>query len=139
MVIRAVVVARVAATLAIAAGAGCKQRPSDPPSAAAAAPARSGASVASDPCASICERTRPLNCRREASCQDDCQEMARVEACRTEMAATLGCFATQPLTAWACDDDGQAALKDGFCTPEQSRFAGCLQRATTHPARPRAP
>jgi len=137
MPIRAVIATGATLALTMMVGVGCKQKtvaPALPGAATAAAPA----AAAPDPCTAICERTRPLDCRRATSCREDCREMARVQGCEAEMAATLACFASQPLSSWACGDDGQATLKEGFCGLEQRSFAGCFQRLTARPERPTA-
>jgi|KBSMisStandDraft_5_1062788.scaffolds.fasta_scaffold788309_1 hypothetical protein len=103
--------------------------PAAKPASAPAAPAAGG----DDPCPAICERTKPLKCKRTAACRDTCRDMRRVEQCGTEMAAVLSCFARQPQSAWECSDEGDAALKDGFCDEQQGRFASCLQRTAAAP------
>jgi hypothetical protein len=42
---------------------------------------------------------------------------------------------TPQLAHWSCNDDGEAAIKDGFCDAEQGRFASCIQRSGAEPAR----
>jgi hypothetical protein len=128
MAIRGGVAARMALALTIVISAGCKQKTADPASPGAATSVQPGVARGPDPCTAICERTRPLDCRRAASCRSDCRQMAGVEGCGAEMALSLACFAAQPLSSWTCDEDGQAALQQGFCEPEQTRFAGCVRR-----------
>src|SRR5262245_48778559 len=116
--------AALVAAVVVAAAAGCKREAPAPPapaapaavSTAAATPAPAVPAAASgggaDPCPTICDRTRALACKRASACRDTCREMQRVDGCQTEMAAVLSCFARQPLSAWECSEDGDAAMKD---------------------------
>jgi len=127
--------------LAGALGVGCKQKqPSAPAPATAAAPATAPAPVApagegDDLCPTICERTRPLGCKRAAACRDTCREMRRLDACGAEMTAVLSCFARQPLSSWECSEEGDAAVKDGFCDEPQGKFTACVARGPAVPTR----
>lgn len=55
--------------------------------------------------------------------------MREIDGCGQEMSAALDCFARQPLAHWECNDDGDAAIKDGFCNDPQQRVADCLQKS----------
>ena len=105
--------------------------PSGPaaPSAPAAPPAAAPPAGGDDPCPAICDRTRALKCKRAAACRDTCQEMRQVQSCGAEMAAVMTCFAHQPLSSWECSEDGDAAIKDGFCDKQQGQFVHCVEQA----------
>jgi hypothetical protein len=113
-----------------------------PPAAAApaaqvapAAPVAAGAPTKGDPCARICDRTVSLGCKRAATCAESCRQMRDHAACAREMAAVLNCFAREPVAHWSCNEEGEAAIKDGFCDAEQGQFAGCIQKSGAEPAR----
>jgi len=142
---------RTAAVFAVvvAAAVGCKREaPAGPAPGAptAVAPAATPAPAvppvatggAADPCPTICDRTRALGCKRASACRDTCREMQRVDGCQAEMTAVLSCFARQPLSAWECSEDGDAAMKDGFCDQPQGRFTACVEGGS-HGAAPPAP
>ena len=112
--------------LAGALGVGCKQKQPSAP-----APAGEG----DDLCPTICERTRPLGCKRAAACRDTCREMRQLDACGAEMTAVLSCFARQPLSSWECSEEGDAAVKDGFCDEPQGKFTACVARGPAVPTR----
>jgi hypothetical protein len=141
MVMRTGAAAVVAFFVAGGLAAGCKQKqPSAPaaPTAVApqtAPPAAAPAGEGDDLCPTICERTRPLGCKRAAVCRDTCREMRRLDACGAEMTAVLSCFARQPLSSWECSEDGDAAVKDGFCDEQQGRFTACVARGPVVPSR----
>ena len=40
----------------------------------------------------------------------------------------LGCFAREPIGHWECNEEGEAAIKDGFCDAEQGKFVACAQK-----------
>ncbi len=80
-----------------------------------------------DLCRELCAASAPLHCRAAAECAKNCQQMVDTPTCRSEMLATLRCFAKQPVQVWECDTDGLPSIKAGFCDPEQERFAGCMQ------------
>jgi len=129
--------------------AGCKQKA--PPAAetvapiAAAAPASppsqppptaTAPSGGDDPCPAICERTRPLKCKRAAACRETCGQMRLVDTCVAEMAAVMTCFGRQPLSSWQCSEEGDAAMKDGFCDTQQGQFVRCIEHGAgaAHPS-----
>jgi hypothetical protein len=53
--------------------------------------------------------------------------VAQSGACSEPLRAVLACFAKQQQSSWECDEDGNAAIKDGFCDTEQAAFARCAQ------------
>jgi hypothetical protein len=129
------VAASICVALCLMAGA-CNRSdtPAEPTHTAAASASPSAAPVAShgeaatDPaCANICRNTLALHCSKAAACAENCQTMAQSPVCGELMHAVLVCFGKQPLERWECDEDGNAAIKDGFCDAEQSAFAHCAQ------------
>ena len=100
--------------------------PAPMPAPAATTPA---ATAGPNPCAAICERSRPLDCKRKAACVETCGQMREAGDCSGEMAAVLECMGRQPVGNWECNEDGDAALKDGFCNTQQGRFVACAQKA----------
>ena len=62
-----------------------------------------------------------------------------MQSCGAEMAAVMSCFARQPLSSWECSEDGDAAIKDGFCDKPQGQFVHCIEQAGgAHPPGARA-
>ncbi len=53
--------------------------------------------------------------------------MASVTPCSEAFLSFYGCLVTQPPKNWECGDDGVAAIRDGFCDPEQARAAKCME------------
>lgn len=102
----------------------------------AAAPPRAEVGLDSDPCPHICGRTRALGCKRAGECVSNCQEMSKIAACAGEMASVLRCFAHEPVAHWECNEDGEAAIKVGYCDQEQGKFVACAQKTATAPAAP---
>jgi len=94
-------------------------RPSDA-SGAAEAPARA--------CQVACAVARELGCARAADCAATCVEMWNAPACREPVRAALECFAAEPASRWECDEEGQAAIRDGYCDREQQAAARCLEQ-----------
>jgi hypothetical protein len=55
--------------------------------------------------------------------------MLGTPVCTEQIKRVYGCLVTKPETAFECDDDGMAAVKDGHCDREQGQFVKCLQAA----------
>ena len=123
-----------AETVAPMAAAAPAQQP--PPSRPPIATAPSGTLAGGDdPCPAICDRTRPLKCKRAAACRETCGQMRLVDTCVAEMAAVMSCFARQPLSSWECSEEGDAAMKDGLCDTQQGQFVRCIEHgAGAHPS-----
>jgi hypothetical protein len=98
------------------------------PRAVAPSPAASSPSVY-EPCVELCSRSRELKCSNAARCPEMCREMTEGVACAEQLLGAMRCFAAQPIARWACGDDGLAAVKDGNCDREQSRYVECVGRA----------
>ncbi len=88
--------------------------------------------VAAEPAARACKVTcavaKELGCARAADCATTCVEMWNAPACREPVRAALECFAAEPASRWECDEEGQAAIRDGYCDREQQAAARCLER-----------
>lgn len=102
-------------------------------SATVARSARPGAGTeAAEPstrvCAATCAIARELGCARAGDCPATCAEMWNVPTCREPVRAALQCFAGEPASRWECDEEGQAAIRDGHCDREQRAAASCLER-----------
>lgn len=137
------VVASVCLALCLTAGA-CNRAdtPAEPVHAAAASAAPSPSAAPATPlpptprktatadpeCANICRTTLALHCSKAAACVENCQAMVQSGVCSALMQAVLACFGKQPLERWECDEDGNAAIKEGFCNEEQATFAHCAER-----------
>jgi hypothetical protein len=88
---------------------------SEPP---AAAPA--------DPCPALCQRIRALGCKNDHGCFDNCRSMSgAAPGCGAELQAVMACFGREPLAHWECNEEGEAAIKDGYCDAEQGKFVAC--------------
>ena len=111
--------------------------PAPPPVSAPAATAPPGTESGPDSCARICGRTRPLACKRATECVANCREMRQTDACVGEMTAVLTCFAREPVAHWECNEDGEAAIKDGYCDEEQGKLVACAQKTARGAAVPR--
>ena len=59
--------------------------------------------------------------------------MRLVETCAAEMAAVMSCFGRQPLSSWECSEEGDAAMKDGFCDTQQGQFVRCIEHGAAAP------
>jgi hypothetical protein len=112
-----------------------RRSPSTPASATTAttsrtAPTRAGeaAKVASEPkCDDICKLSAPLGCRNARECKPHCESMASVPVCAAEVKSLFRCLALQPTNNWECDEDGIGAIRDPFCSKEQSQLASCFE------------
>jgi hypothetical protein len=106
--------------------------PAAPPTFAppSAAPALAGGP--GDPCALICRRSMDLKCSHGAGCGESCRQMMAIGDCRAQMIDVLHCFAGEPAAHWECNEEGEAAIKDGYCDAEQGRFVRCTEHASAN-------
>ncbi len=119
------------AALAASAPSGAVHTPS---AAQAADPASTAAPPSADaPCRAVCEQGKALHCPQSGSCLEKCRAMLAVPVCRGELEHALACFARQPAEHWQCDEDGDAAIREGYCDAEQGAFAACLGKARKVP------
>jgi hypothetical protein len=51
--------------------------------------------------------------------------MFALRACATPIENFVSCLAQQPLGHWECDEDGLAAIRDGYCEKEQAAIVAC--------------
>jgi hypothetical protein len=52
--------------------------------------------------------------------------MATVTPCSSQMGAFYQCLLAQPLGNWECDEEGMAAIREGFCDQEQEATVRCM-------------
>jgi hypothetical protein len=79
-------------------------------------------------CDSICAHSRELKCVHTSQCFANCVGMATLTPCGDEISTFYRCLVKQPTARWQCDEDGVAAIRDGFCNDEQARVVGCMQQ-----------
>jgi len=82
-----------------------------------------------DPCPTVCERSKELRCSAVAECSQRCAESRDLAACSSEMSAVLRCITREPVGHWECSEDGLASIKDGYCDGEQAAFMSCMAKA----------
>lgn len=95
--------------------------------------ARTGESELKTPgspeCAELCARSESLRCQRAiVGCSEQCAKMLTVEECFSEVKTFMACARDTTAQDWECDEDGDAALKTGFCEGEQQGVFECLAR-----------
>lgn len=79
-------------------------------------------------CAGICGRSTELRCAHANDCERLCADSMREMPCQSHMATATACMLGRPASDWECSEDGLAAIKDGFCKPQQDAFANCLAK-----------
>jgi len=79
-------------------------------------------------CIAICERSQQLKCSHASECMVNCLAMATVTPCTAEMTAFYQCLLKQPIKNWECDEDGVAAIRQGFCDKEQEKTVLCMDK-----------
>jgi hypothetical protein len=79
-------------------------------------------------CADICEASAQLKCAHASDCMVNCLAMGTVTPCTSEMMAFYHCLLKQPIKNWECDDDGVAAIRQGFCDKEQEKAVLCMDK-----------
>ena len=83
-------------------------------------------------CATICARSRELQCKSAAECLPNCLAMASVTPCREPMTAFYDCLVGQPVSHWRCDrESGVAQIREGFCEDEQRKTVSCMEAKMT--------
>lgn len=80
-------------------------------------------------CTKICQRSLDLKCEHGADCIPSCLSMASVADCSASFLAFYRCLEQEPLEHWRCDQDGIAAIREGFCDREQESAVGCIEHA----------
>jgi hypothetical protein len=79
-------------------------------------------------CVNICQRSQDLACPKAAECQPHCIGMGSLTPCSKEIMALYRCLVDQPVKNWECGSDGVAAIRPGFCDPEQAEVVQCMER-----------
>jgi hypothetical protein len=92
---------------------------------AAAAPLRIPPAV-ENACAAICERSKGLHCKHADECAANCVVMGMLSICGQQVDAFYKCLMLQPVKNWECDEDGVAAIREGFCDAEQEQAVKCV-------------
>jgi hypothetical protein len=106
-----------------------------PPASETAAPVTAPAAAAApaDPCPAICQRVGALGCKNDKGCLDNCRSMSiAAPGCGAELQAVMACFGREPLAHWECNEEGEAAIKDGYCDAEQGKFVACAGKQAAH-------
>jgi hypothetical protein len=80
-------------------------------------------------CAKICQRSLELKCDHSSDCIPNCMSMGSVASCKQQFSAFYRCLQQEPREHWRCDEDGIAAILEGFCDQEQEAAIGCLEQA----------
>jgi hypothetical protein len=57
----------------------------------------------------------------------NCLAVGTVTPCTSDVKAFYACLVKQPVKNWECDDDGVAAIREGFCEKEQEKTVTCMQ------------
>jgi hypothetical protein len=78
-----------------------------------------------DDCAALCARVGALGCKRDQGCVDNCRSMRATPGCGAELQSVMACFGREPLAHWECNEQGESAIKDGYCDAEQGKFVAC--------------
>ena len=120
---------------------GCDRRASDSePAPAVSAAAAAAATTAAPSAATVtpapaqelcrvpCQRGSELGCKNASLCAARCAEMANGQLCQEEMRSVLACITREPSSNWECDEEGLAAIREGYCEREQQGFLDCVQR-----------
>ncbi len=78
-------------------------------------------------CEALCART--INCPNDpaADCVSECQQYE--QPCPTQMEMFIQCSLARSDSELICDEFGETALADGFCTTETNSLASCLVAA----------
>jgi hypothetical protein len=53
--------------------------------------------------------------------------MATLTPCSPSVSAFLACLVNEPLSHWECDEDGVAAIREGFCEHPQAAAFACMK------------
>jgi len=78
-------------------------------------------------CAKICNRSRDLKCQHADRCLTNCLGMASLTPCSPSISAFFACLVKEPSSHWECDDDGVAAIREGFCDATQAAALACME------------
>lgn len=78
-------------------------------------------------CNDICERSRELHCKNASECMKHCMGMGSLTPCAESMTSFYKCLVGQPAKNWECDEDGIAAIREGFCDKEQESAVACME------------
>ena len=99
-----------------------------PPPAPAPDPTPHGDPEIERACGEICQRSGQLKCSHASECMVNCLAMGTVTPCTPEMTAFYRCLVKQPAKNWECDEDGVAAIRQGFCDKEQEKTVLCMDK-----------
>ena len=58
--------------------------------------------------------------------------MAAIGACERQFAGFYRCLSGEPSEHWRCDEDGVAAIREGFCDKEQEATVQCMEQNAQH-------
>jgi hypothetical protein len=78
-----------------------------------------------DDCSALCARVSALGCKHDQDCVETCRSMRATTGCGAELRAVMACFGREPLSHWECNEQGESAIKDGYCDAEQGKFVAC--------------
>jgi hypothetical protein len=80
-------------------------------------------------CSKVCQQSLGLKCSHSSECLPNCMSMGSVAACQQQFKAFYRCLQQEPLEHWRCDEEGIAAILEGFCDHEQEAAIGCMEQA----------
>ncbi|MEP7050521.1 MAG: hypothetical protein ABJB12_09225 [Pseudomonadota bacterium] len=78
-------------------------------------------------CAKICSHSQELKCTHAEQCAQNCLAMASLTPCSRAFQELFACLGKEPPAHWECDDDGVAAIREGYCEKEQASTTKCLE------------
>jgi hypothetical protein len=78
-------------------------------------------------CRRICGRSVELKCTHASECEPNCVATASATPCAAAFSTFYDCLVRQPLQNFQCDEDGVAAVREGFCDNEQAAAVRCME------------
>jgi hypothetical protein len=76
-------------------------------------------------CKSLCKKSEALHCAKLADCETQCRAMYQLRPCLPQVGNFVACLQREPIAHWECDEDGAAAIRDGYCGKEQAAIVEC--------------
>jgi hypothetical protein len=82
-------------------------------------------------CRKVCERSKQLKCKHADQCLPNCYGMTSLTPCSKEMNALFPCLLREPIGHWECGEDGEGAIRAGYCDKEQGEAVACMEKKMT--------
>jgi hypothetical protein len=124
------VVASGAQPVLAAGGASAEPKPASAASAPPLTAPSSDSPSALTACASLCKKSKALHCPKLAECETQCLAMYQLRPCLAQVGKFVACLQREPIEHWECDEDGAAAIRDGYCNKEQAAIVDCGNEPT---------